>query len=223
MLLISMEKALAEYDRMGGDALQGMHRKLWQRCESPAERKLLHVLRKAYSPSEISGQVPIAGYRVDFVTADGIGWEIDGKQWHNSERDEQRDSCILATRQIVAIIRIPAAALHYCREGCMGCFEAWTRRKFPHTSQPAGAARAIWAELADEGSDTMEEYANGALHGDAFCLSANAAEVGPVTAFVDACLKHVTSGDTSHALHRFTLRHNGLLPAKSGPPITGLE
>lgn len=209
MKFISAKELLAEYDRIGGDAMRAVSEQSWQRCESPAERKLLLVLRKAYDPGEISTQVPISGYRVDFVTADRIGWEIDGRRWHSSESDNQRDHRILTTGRLIAIIRIPAAAMHYYRDGCMGCFEAWTGRSFPHTSQPADVVRYSWAEVVDEGINTMQ-YANWAIESDAFCLSANAAEVGPASAFIEDCLKYVTFGDRSHALHRFTLRHNCL-------------
>lgn len=55
-------------------------------------------------------------FRLDFVLASkqrAVGIEIDGKAYHNHERDHERDSAILRTRRVALIYRFSAADALY--------------------------------------------------------------------------------------------------------------
>lgn len=91
----------------------------FRRCESPVEGDLLHCLLKGYFASDIQQQYKVGRYRIDFVTADGVGWELDGKKYHDKERDWLRDGWILQNSEIQQIIRVQAAALMFFRDACL--------------------------------------------------------------------------------------------------------
>lgn len=79
--------------------------------ESVAEEWMLDFLYKYYLNTEIELQARVDRYRVDFVTADNVGWEVDGSQFHERPKDEIRDRWILSNSSISKIVRVPAAAL----------------------------------------------------------------------------------------------------------------
>lgn len=90
-------------------------------CESPAEEALLTCLDKFYGPGTIEQQVEVDGgrYRMDFVTNDRVGWEVDGKDFHDWKRDRERDQWILAHTDLELVVRIEAAALRYYRDATL--------------------------------------------------------------------------------------------------------
>lgn len=83
--------------------------------ESPAEREAIHFLSKLLG-CELVEQfwVRTKGnkfYRLDFVLiedSERIAVEIDGKLWHNKEKDIDRDRAILESGYIDNIIRFSA-------------------------------------------------------------------------------------------------------------------
>lgn len=182
---------------------------LYRQCESPAERHLLHFLCKAYAPHEIDAQRETAGYRLDFFTIDGIGWEIDGKRWHDPDRDKKRDAAILRSGVVHSIIRIPAAALHYFPDACMACFTFWTSRQFPNTAITALAARRQWQEIiqsADTEHDSRREWVEWAYDADAFEAERDHAGIGCPLAFVDGWELLSEPLKRHLASHRFILQ-----------------
>lgn len=74
-----------------------------------------------------------------------VGWEVDGKQWHNESRDAIRDKWILANSDIKQIVRIPAAALLFYRDACL-CGLA---TQFPAFSRFHGWVRSIDDRLSE--------------------------------------------------------------------------
>jgi very-short-patch-repair endonuclease len=96
-------------------------------CESPAETKLLHFLQKGYTDDQILPQVRLCGYRIDFVTSDGVAWEVDGKKFHEKERDEKRDMKLMESGKLRSIIRVPAGAVHYFFESIKAVFYEFTQ------------------------------------------------------------------------------------------------
>src|SRR5689334_10635520 len=83
------------------------------RLESPLEEQFIQSLEKYLNPrSDIIPQYEVqtilGKYRLDFVVAlDGhlIGFECDGKEYHDAFRDEWRDALILHTKEIETIYR----------------------------------------------------------------------------------------------------------------------
>jgi very-short-patch-repair endonuclease len=92
------------------------------RCDSPIEGDLLHCLLKRYDAQDIFQQYQVGRFRLDFVTADAVGWELDGKKWHDPERDFARDTWIFANSEIRQIVRVEAAAMKFFRDAVLAVF-----------------------------------------------------------------------------------------------------
>lgn len=125
--VISIQETLAELPiEQWGERI--LHKNnLHLSCESEAERNLLEGLLHLFEPLEIQSQVVIGKRRVDFVTG-RIGWEIDGKEFHNEAADQIRDLAILKTGKLDAIIRIPAGAYFWFPFACRAIFVRWLNR-----------------------------------------------------------------------------------------------
>lgn len=120
-------------------------------CESEAEHNLLACLHRAYGVGDVIAQKRFGKYRMDFVTSDGVGWEIDGKQFHDEERDCLRDEWILSNFDLKQIIRIEAASLHYFPEACKELFRVFCKGYSGRPGICVSADRAIeWADSVCE-------------------------------------------------------------------------
>ncbi len=101
---------------------------LFEQCESVIEKRLLHSLMKFYQENEVKPQYRVGRYRVDFVTCDGIGWELDGKEFHDADRDRKRDEWILANSCLKRIIRVPASCMMFFRDATIAALSCWVDR-----------------------------------------------------------------------------------------------
>lgn len=100
-------------------------------CDSEAEHVFLWQLSKVVG-GDILQQVAVSGYRLDFVTNGGIGWEVDGAQFHDVKRDSDRDQRILANhKDIRAIVRVPAAVLWWHHEATIAAIRWITGSRVP--------------------------------------------------------------------------------------------
>jgi hypothetical protein len=89
---------------------------------SPAEMELEHILRKLYRNPDLLPEFEVGPYRLDFLTRDGVGWEVDGKNYHEFIRDLHRDEWILQNSDVSAIIRLAAASIHFLPQTCHAVF-----------------------------------------------------------------------------------------------------
>lgn len=99
-------------------------------CESPLELGFAYQLRKTeLGLYGVFVQVPIARYRVDFlIEHEGrkIVVELDGKAYHDKERDYRRDKEII--NYVDAIIRIPFSSMTYYENATMVAISKWEPR-----------------------------------------------------------------------------------------------
>ena len=152
-------------------------------CESGGEQFLLHNLRKVYWIDDIKQQVPVAGYRLDFVT-NGVAWELDGKRFHDRERDEIRDKRILRSAVVKAIIRVPAAAVQWFRDACMVGLSLWMN--WPLHKSNLLVCDSVddcikQADIAMQGSDELDFFLRSL---EAVCISDDVLLIGSPYAFI---------------------------------------
>lgn len=91
--------------------------------DSAVERDFAEAANKAYHGMvRLDKQVGVwcgnRAYRVDFVASTdtrSIGIEIDGRHFHDAERDAVRDDAILQTGKLARVYRFPAALMYYGR------------------------------------------------------------------------------------------------------------
>lgn len=83
-----------------------------------------------------------------------VGWEVDGKQFHEESRDSARDKWILENSDVRQIVRIPAAALLYFRDAVLCGLAA----KFPAFVSFRSRIHPldVWMEEADNIADRIE-------------------------------------------------------------------
>ena len=176
-------------------------------CQSEAERCLLHGLLKAYPLEKIEQQFEVGGYRLDFRT-DRVAWEIDGKQFHEPERDRKRDLWILEQKAVDSIIRIQAGAYHWFRNACLRLFATWLddwpyiQRNRPDVHTAAEAAGEA-DELLDYWHE-IEERVYFFVQGEAFQCDDTYGVVGSPFAFLPeghAVSEHVPKHE--RAKHRW--------------------
>lgn len=87
-------------------------------CGSPAEVRMWNKLHHAFG-RRLKQQYRCGPYRLDFFI-DGVGVEVDGKKFHDFDRDKIRDEWILANcKDVSHIVRIPAAAVLYFQSAVM--------------------------------------------------------------------------------------------------------
>lgn len=98
--------------------------------ESPLEWRFAWQMGKTkIGIKDVYVQVPILNYRVDFMVFDGdttIVVELDGKAFHDQEKDAERDSQII--EHVDAIIRIPYVAMIYAENATMAAMSDWFER-----------------------------------------------------------------------------------------------
>lgn len=157
------------------------------KCQSPAEVELLRILQKGYLLSQVQSQVHIGRYRLDFVTSDGVGWEVDGRNFHDADRDRERDRWLLATGKLNSIIRLPAAVAWYYWDACMAVFGLWSEYRLLNPSPVLSAeqVRAEWQFAKDPQNECREEWLQWASEASAYEASEFVAEVGRPLAFID--------------------------------------
>jgi very-short-patch-repair endonuclease len=100
--------------------------------ESPIEELIKDALVVADGVSRTQ-QVPIAGYRADFVLrgAAAIAIECDGKEFHHRRDDRRREHDILRTGTVSRIYRFPGYAIFHALDACLAvvaAFDPWIFR-----------------------------------------------------------------------------------------------
>lgn len=106
--------------------------------ESPIEQKLGDLFVPMLAPgATVETQVPVRcagkGYRLDFVvTAAGkrTGVECDGSDFHEFERDRQRDVAILEHADIDTMIRFRGGDIVFAVGDCLRHLQSWCRPAF---------------------------------------------------------------------------------------------
>lgn len=182
---VTLAEAIARFDA-SGESVDAYHN-LRQQCQSPAEVELLRILQKGYPLSNVRAQVRIGRYRLDFVTSDGTGWEVDGRNFHNADKDRDRDQWLLQTGKLQSIIRLPAAAAWYYWDACMAVFELWSEYQ-PQVQSPvlsAAQAQKEWEFVQDERDESLATWLQWASDASAYEASEFVADVGKPLAFVD--------------------------------------
>lgn len=169
-------------------------------CDSPIEGDLLHCLLKGYRAEDILQQYRVGQFRIDFATCDGIGWELDGKQWHDPKRDFARDTWIFANSEIRQIVRIEAAAMKFFRDATlavMGSFVshfAQAKEIYGMSADNARWEADSWVDDTDDEGYPQESpiasYGIAAMldtmeFADAYEIEGNVGYVGAPLAFVD--------------------------------------
>ena len=172
-------------------------RNAFERCESPVEGDLMHCLLKGYHATDIYQQFEVGRYRIDFATADGVGWELDGKKYHDEERDRKRDKWILENSKIRRIIRVEAAAMMYFRDSVLAVIghfvDHMTQAKEIYGMDSIAARREVdsWFEdnegQGERSVDCYGEYEmkHSLKHINAYHVSGNVGYVGCPLAFID--------------------------------------
>lgn len=137
-------------------------------CESGGEDVFLWQLVKVFGCDNIQQQVRAGGYRLDFVTSNGLAWELDGARYHDHERDRIRDKWILATRpDIIAIVRVPAAISWWYHEGTVAAV-----RWLSGHGHPGWGCLIDWDDAEASADAYMASlFCNGDIHADPFTSS----------------------------------------------------
>lgn len=184
---------------------------MFKKCESTLEREMLHrMLKVVGDPSLIRQQVWIGSYRVDFII-DRLVIEIDGKKFHNAERDAERDARILDSGMVDGIIRIPAAALYYYHDAVM----AGVKRYAPSLSEFVSPITLMVDEDIDAEADLIvqddDEDAAGWMSRQSACI--NCAEGGflvgsPVSLLPTHRVWSMIDQDEFRRLHKFAFYAN---------------
>lgn len=199
---ITTAEALAKFEASGQsvDAYDNLRRQ----CQSPAEVELLRILQKGYSLSKVRAQVRIGRYRLDFVTSDGVGWEVDGRNFHDADKDRERDEWLLQTGKLQSIIRLPAAAAWYYWDACMAIFGRWAQYQLLSPSPALSAEQVLeqWQFARDEHNGCRSEWLQWASDASAYEASEFAADVGKPLAFVDGWQSEFSKVDA----YRLSLR-----------------
>jgi len=208
---ITLAEAVAEFEA-SGESPDAYHN-LRQKCQSPAEVELLRILQKGYPLSKVRAQVRSGRYRLDFVTSDGTGWEVDGRNFHDADKDRDRDEWLLQTGKLQSIIRLPAAAAWYYWDACMAVFELWSEYQ-PQVQSPVLSAAQVqkeWEFVQDERDESLATWLQWAGDASAYEASEFVADVGKPLAFVDGWQSQFSKVDA----YRLSLRLQ-ILRRKSG-------
>ncbi len=182
---------------------------LFELCESPAEKKLLHILFKGYSDGQIFPQVNTCGFRVDFVTSDDVAWEVDGIEFHNTNRDEQRDRRIMSSGLFRSIIRVPAGAVHYNYEACKSVFNVFCSHEggfdAPSSSLSVCDVQECFKSIANTAYSSPDRHDFVRMNeSDAFqIITPNIARVGGALAFCSGWENHVHHREIKLMQHSF--------------------
>lgn len=156
---------------------------------------------------QVEVPTPWGTFRPDFVAAapDGsrVAFECDGSDFHDEAHDEWRDAMILGSSSILAIYRLPGAALFHHIEDCLYLLSVWQPSLFSsggkvnlhqlasHAARNAAMklsysqAEVYYAQTTDMPSHyvRIERHSFDAPHGNnCFCRTAfkYAQQVGPL-------------------------------------------
>lgn len=172
-----------------------------QKAESAAETILHDILMRCYRPEEMQAQFPVGPYRLDVRTVDGIGWEVDGKEFHDIERDKRRDKQILDAGAVSSIVRIPASLAYHFTDAVTSVVDHFRCEWRGDCGPRFRTVNTMCVSLAEEQATGLEEdfWVNG-FDEDLFdsfrmqqCVAFNCyrdvAEIGSPLAFL--CGRHV--------------------------------
>lgn len=124
----------------------------FEQCGSPLEHVLLNRLLNVPGGS-VATQYECGPYRLDFFL-DGIGVEVDGKDFHEAAKDWRRDRWILDHCDVAAIVRFSGAAVKFFLESCQGVLSV----SFPGVfSCFAGKPNAFDAATCQKYYDALRE------------------------------------------------------------------
>lgn len=127
-------------------------------CDSHLECMFWHHMRKTQLDEQgTEHQKAIGRYRVDaFVDCDGqkVVVELDGKAFHNQERDAIRDEFVL--QHCDAVIRIPFAAMWYYERATFEVLAYW----FPRFRIAKDVCVHSLAELQQRIENMQEDFYN---------------------------------------------------------------
>lgn len=110
--------------------------------DSPLEDDFAYNIFKYFDKSvEIIPQFEVkticGTFRIDFVARTGsglIGFECDGKDFHDQSRDEWRDAMIMGTKTIASIYRLRGADIYYRIEDILYIVSLWNPELFDSRS-----------------------------------------------------------------------------------------
>ena len=105
-----LQQLIRDWDKRGRN---------FAKCESPIENDFLRCFYKLKADdvsvnSQVFCQTAAGRFRLDFVITQWdrkIGFECDGKEFHDEERDSIRDWAILESGFVNAIYRVPGASI----------------------------------------------------------------------------------------------------------------
>jgi len=127
--------------------------------ESPLEEMFAWQMKRTkLGLKGVFVQVPIAGYRVDFLIQHkgrSIVVELDGKAYHDKQRDFKRDSRLIG--HVDEIIRIPYAAMINENAAMTGISHWHDRFAVPVERSTAGFFEAM-AEYRESKREDMSEW-----------------------------------------------------------------
>ena len=150
------------FRRVDPEGSMGFCRREGDACESPIEAILEHALAKFLLGSmKIIRQFKVQAdrriFRMDMVveTPAGkrIGFECDGKDFHDRETDSRRDSLILRTGAVQEICRIPGHAINYRLEDTLYALSLWYPQIF--------AERGRWSIERNASIEALENWTGG--------------------------------------------------------------
>lgn len=142
-----------------------------------------------------------------------VGWEVDGKKWHDEERDRHRDNWILRNSDIRIIVRIPAAAIMFFRDACMAGLS-----KFMSSFERFGRFCCDAEQVAVEADSMSEGIDNGQYgswiaddlaSGECFKVVGDEILVGSPIAFLPEnhqLLSHVSNRNLNRWVGRISVR-----------------
>lgn len=179
---------------------------VYQSCESRAESSFLHLLQKVYNDSEIDGQVKAVRYRMDFVTTDGIAWEVDGRQYHDPVKDAQRDKDLLASKAVQSIVRIPAAVVQFFPFSCIAVIADFAGRYARTIAITREDCVDEWQSALESGEeDTVEQVAEYLKNADAYSTDGPIATIGSGLSFVSGWQRYVDQQEHGVTKNQFTV------------------
>jgi len=146
------------------------------------------------------------------VTEDRIAWEVDGKDFHERQRDLQRDAVLLASGGIAAVIRIPAGAVHWYWNACVAVFGEWSGvSRFRSPAWDDVECRSRWRDMEESWLDGDTLWCHKCSdvrqfhEHDAFSVSLDTAAVGGALAFVTDWEPYIEASEVALLRHQYVI------------------
>lgn len=122
-----------------------------QLAESPLESMFWHFMEKTKTEAweRVEPQHKTGHRRLDALLVTGgirIDLELDGKAWHDKDRDADRDAELLGSGAVDEVIRIEAPAMLYYQYATMLSLSSWYRAFY--VRPPSGCM--TWQEWLEE-------------------------------------------------------------------------